>query len=331
MRGGMKRLGGASLAVLACGAGLAATPPQQSPDELLRRAAARVLDARTAGPVTLTYSLRFADGTTGTYSWSQRDRDNNREEIRISDRSSSRGALAGCGWQTPGHDAATAWWLVEKALALGAQLAPDEIHPMAAQAREIDGEAFAEVWAERPPELGRRVVFLTEPDLDLGLSEIGELRRSYADWKQLRGVGAVPGVARVYVAGALALEMRLERGTNRPVAKAELAPPPGSVERAHCSDEVAPPKLVRRTPPAYPEEARRARVQGVFVVAATIGADGAVTDAHLIYPVAARSDSRALMGDAAVAAVKTWRYEPARCQGAPIATDLNVTVTFTLK
>lgn len=331
MRDGMMRLGGAALATLACGAGFAATPLEESPAALLRRAAARVFDVRTAGPVTLIYSLRFADGATGTYSWSQRDRDDVREEVRISDRSSSRGALAGRGWQTPGRAAAAAWWLVENALAFGAQLAPDEIHPLAARAREIDGQAFTEVWAERPPELGRRLVFLTVPDLDVGLSEIGEMRRSYADWKQLRGVGAVPGIARVYLEGTLALEMRLERGTNRPIADAELAPAAGAVERPHCSEEAAPPKLVKRTPPVYPKKARAARVQGLFVVAATIGADGTVTDASLIYPVAAPSDRRALLGDAAVAAVRKWRYEPARCRGVPIATDLNVTVTFTLR
>ncbi len=64
----------AAQAVLACGAGFAATSPQESPAELLQRARARVLDARTAGPVTLRYALRFAGGTSGTYVWRQRDR-----------------------------------------------------------------------------------------------------------------------------------------------------------------------------------------------------------------------------------------------------------------
>ncbi len=317
--------------MLACGVGPAATVPPGSPHELLQQAKARVLDAKHAGPVTLRYALRFADGTTGTYVWRQRDRDDGLEEVQVGDVIAARGVLAGHGWRTPDDGLLDAWWLVSSLLAFDAQLTPDEGHTLEVRAHRLDGNDFVEVLCHRQQERGNWAVFLTVPTLDLSLSDIGFLRRSYTDWKQLRGAGMVPGVCRIYVQDALALEMTLAEGTNRPIADAELAPSANAVERAHCSDEISPPKLVNRTQPVYPEEARSARAQGLVVVSAMIAADGAVTDVRLVRPPAAKAEYQTLLVNAAIAAVGKWRYEPARCQGAPIATDLTVTISFTLK
>lgn len=324
-------LGGAVALMLACGVGLAATVPPGSPHELLQQAKARVLDAKHAGPVTLRYALRFPDGTTGTYVWRQRDRDNCREAVQVGDAIAARGVLAGHGWRTPDDGLLDAWWLVSSLLAFDAQLTPQQGDALEATTQRVDGKEFVQVRAGREPERGNWAVFLTVPTLDLSLSDIGFLRRSYTDWKQLRGAGMVPGVCRIYVQAALALEMTLAQGTNRPIADAELAPQANAVERAHCSDEISPPKLVNRTSPVYPEEVRHARVGGLIVLAATIAADGAVTDVRLVHPPAAKAEYQTLLVNAAIAAVGKWRYEPARCQGLPIATDLTVTISFTLK
>ena len=329
MRVRTEALGGAAI-LLGCGAALAATAPPGPAAELLLKAEARVLDARHAGPFTLQYALRFSDGTAGTYVWRRRDADNCREEIKVGERTAERGVLSGKGWRTPGDEAPEAWWLESSLFAFRDQLAPETGQALAAENRTIGGREFVEVRRRREPERGSWVVFLTSPELDLSLSEIGFVRRSYSDWKTLRGAGMVPGICRIYIEGRLALEMTLERGTNQPIAAADLARPADAVDREHCPLEVSPPKLVIRTPPTFPAEARAARVQGLVVLSATITAGGEVRDVRPVYPPDAGTGPRLLLVNAAEAAVKTWRYEPARCQGTPIATDLNVTVSFAL-
>jgi hypothetical protein len=43
-----------------------------------------------------------------------------------------------------------------------------------------------------------------------------------------------------------------------------------------------PPKIIKHVGPVCPDNARRARMQGVVVVEATIGADGTVRDAKIL-------------------------------------------------
>ncbi len=324
-------LGGCAGFVLACAAGLGATVPDGSPHELLQQAKARVLDAKRAGPFTLTYALRFPDGTMGTYVWRERDRNSGRQDIRVGGVTAASGTLAGHGWRTPGDVLPDASWLASSLFAFDAQLTPEEGHALEARTQRVDGNDFVEVLSHRRQGRGNWAVFLSVPSLDLSLSDIGFLRRSYADWKPLRGAGMVPGVCRIYVQGALALEMTLAQGTNRPIADADLAPPANAVERPSCPAEISPPRLVKRTSPVYPDEARRARAEGLVVLSATIAAGGLVTGVRLVHPPAAKAEYQALLVNAAIAAVEKWRYEPARCQGAPIATDLTVTISFTLE
>jgi TonB family protein len=85
------------------------------------------------------------------------------------------------------------------------------------------------------------------------------------------------------------------------------------------------PKLVDKVNPVYPEDARKARVAGVVILEATVGADGTVT---AVKPV--RSEPMGLT-EAALAAVRQWRYEPARdAAGKAVETTLLVTINFLL-
>lgn len=87
--------------------------------------------------------------------------------------------------------------------------------------------------------------------------------------------------------------------------------------------EVKAPVGVTLPPPEYPEMARRARVEGVVRLKAVIDEHGRVTDVVV-------TGSVPLLDDAAVAAVKRWRYRPATLNGEPIRVYLNVGVTFAL-
>jgi TonB family protein len=86
------------------------------------------------------------------------------------------------------------------------------------------------------------------------------------------------------------------------------------------------PVAVSKVPPAYPEEARKARVMGIVVLEAEIAADGRVTDTRVL-----ESPSPLLTG-AAADAVRQWRFEPARdAAGQTLAVRYVVTLNFTLR
>jgi protein TonB len=88
---------------------------------------------------------------------------------------------------------------------------------------------------------------------------------------------------------------------------------------------IVPPRLVYRLRPEYPELARKARLPGRVVLQAVIAKDGTVVEVSVL-----RSDS-SLFEDAAVQAVKQWRYEPALSGGQPVAVYFTVVVEFRLE
>jgi protein TonB len=65
-------------------------------------------------------------------------------------------------------------------------------------------------------------------------------------------------------------------------------------------------------------------VTGLVIVEAVIGIDGRVTDARVLR-------SAPLLDEAALTAVRQWRYRPTLLGGVPVAVVLTVTVNFTLK
>jgi protein TonB len=85
-----------------------------------------------------------------------------------------------------------------------------------------------------------------------------------------------------------------------------------------------PPIAVVRSAPAYPELARKLRREGVVVLEAVIDKSGGVVDARVL------TDPGFGLSQAALAAVRTWRYQPATLDGRPVSVYLTVTVTFQL-
>ncbi len=115
-----------------------------------------------------------------------------------------------------------------------------------------------------------------------------------------------------------------------------------------ADEPIAPPsepRLVHKVNPAYPAEAKAAGTQGVVVVRLVIGKDGAVKEASVVASAPtlerikelkpAEGMATVLEGDprlaeAAVDAVKQWRYEPMRKDGKPVEVKALVTVNFKL-
>jgi TonB family protein len=81
--------------------------------------------------------------------------------------------------------------------------------------------------------------------------------------------------------------------------------------------------LLQKVPPSYPEQALKAGLQGAVVLQAWIDKDGSIRDLKLV-------DGSLLLGQAAVKAVKQWRYKPYVRNGVAVEAQTYVTVNFRL-
>lgn len=77
--------------------------------------------------------------------------------------------------------------------------------------------------------------------------------------------------------------------------------------------------------PAYPESARRAGISGTTVVGMTVSTDGSVSSAWV-----ESSSGNSTLDSAAVSAVYSWRFVPAKQNGTPVTANSRVPITFNL-
>jgi TonB family protein len=103
-------------------------------------------------------------------------------------------------------------------------------------------------------------------------------------------------------------------------------PPPaiatGAITR--IGGDVAQANLISSVQPVYPEIAKAARVQGVVLLNAQISKEGVVEDLRVI-------SGHALLNDAAIQAVRQWRYRPQMLSGQPIPVVTTITVNFVMQ
>jgi TonB family protein len=76
--------------------------------------------------------------------------------------------------------------------------------------------------------------------------------------------------------------------------------------------------------PSYPDLARKARIEDVVVLSATIGKDGLVKEIKVIR-------GNPLLKDEAVNTVKGWEYRPHLLNGDPVEVTATITINFKLK
>jgi TonB family protein len=84
-----------------------------------------------------------------------------------------------------------------------------------------------------------------------------------------------------------------------------------------------PPKKIVNVPPVYPQEAQDAKVTGVVVVDMILDGDGSVHEAWV-------TQSVPMLDQAALDAVRQWKFEPTLLNGAPVPVRITVSVNFTL-
>jgi protein TonB len=112
-------------------------------------------------------------------------------------------------------------------------------------------------------------------------------------------------------------------GAGPAVAAPPPPPPPKQTQRIKLGGQVVAAKLVAQPQPLYPALARQARIQGNVVLHAIIDKDGRVGELQVV-------SGHPLLVQAALEAVKNWRYQPTQLNGEPVEVDTTITVSFVL-
>jgi protein TonB len=99
-----------------------------------------------------------------------------------------------------------------------------------------------------------------------------------------------------------------------------LATPP---KKVNISAGVAVGLLIEKTQPIYPPIAKAARVSGTVVLQVTISKTGEVETLRIV-------SGPAMLQQAALDAVKNWRYRPYLLNNEPVEVETTVNVIFTL-
>jgi protein TonB len=102
--------------------------------------------------------------------------------------------------------------------------------------------------------------------------------------------------------------------------------PPPSVppEPVRPGGKVSTPTRTSFANPIYPQIAVAAKIEGVVILDATIDETGVVRDVKVLRSIP-------MLDQAAIEAVKRWRYAPTRLNGVAVPILLTVTVTFSLR
>jgi protein TonB len=82
--------------------------------------------------------------------------------------------------------------------------------------------------------------------------------------------------------------------------------------------------LIEKTLPSYPVIAKAARVEGTVVLQATISRNGTIENLRAV-------GGPAMVRQAALDAVRSWRYRPYLLDGVAVEVETTVSVVFTLQ
>ena len=135
--------------------------------------------------------------------------------------------------------------------------------------------------------------------------------------------GVVAGVPGGVVGGIPDGVLSEVLSSTRSVPAPAKMPDPTPVKRIRVASRVVEANLIHDVTPQYPAEAGRARLEGPVVLMAVIGQDGRVKDVRV-------ESGLPILAQAAIDAVKQWRYKPYLIDGEPVEVDSRITINFTL-
>jgi TonB family protein len=98
----------------------------------------------------------------------------------------------------------------------------------------------------------------------------------------------------------------------------------GSLPAHPVGGQIQMPKLITSPEPLYPAAARERSLEGVVLLDAFVDAKGNVAEVKVI-------SGPVLLQQAAVDALRRWKYQPARLDGQPIALHTQVSVSFKIR
>jgi protein TonB len=101
--------------------------------------------------------------------------------------------------------------------------------------------------------------------------------------------------------------------------KVQAAPP----KKINISAGVMAGQVLSQPKPQYPPIAKAARIQGTVVLQATISKSGTIENLKVV-------SGPAMLQQAALEAVKQWRYRPYLLNNEPVEVETTVNVVFTL-
>ena len=81
--------------------------------------------------------------------------------------------------------------------------------------------------------------------------------------------------------------------------------------------------ILKRVQPIYPSQAMQMRLEGVVELQANISKTGTITGIKQL-------SGQAVLGRAAIDAVKQWKYKPYYLNGEPVEVQTQITVNFKL-
>jgi protein TonB len=110
----------------------------------------------------------------------------------------------------------------------------------------------------------------------------------------------------------------------RTIVNGPAPPPPPPVKPVPVGGRIREPQKVFSVAPVYPAIARTAGISGTVVLQAVIGVDGSITDLRV-------ASGIPLLDQAALDAVRRWRYRPTLLNGVPVPIVMTVAVRFTLE
>ena len=87
------------------------------------------------------------------------------------------------------------------------------------------------------------------------------------------------------------------------------------------------PRVIKEVKPDYTDEAKAARIQGTVTLKVVVKDDGTVGDVQVTQSL----DTQFGLDAEAVKAAKQWLFKPGMKAGKPVAVQISIELTFTLK
>jgi TonB family protein len=170
-----------------------------------------------------------------------------------------------------------------------------------------------------------RSLALTVLSRALAEAGLGDMDAAYWDWHTARALDPSIGEMDLTPFGAAGAALKavgpIQRNTE--VEEAMKDEKSSGKSKRASKDRVQPPKVLTSHAPRYPKALREICAKGVVLVESIIDEEGRLRAPGLKNP-----QENPILAIAALEALRTWRFEPARFKGEPVNVYYTLTVNF---